>query len=83
MIMSVVLLWQPSDCIDLFVIHYILCYSRKINTMMMVIVSLVFILTFKKVAALLGPRCICRCERCYEHSTLRDRVNFFASAQRR
>ena len=23
--MSVVLLWQPSDCIDLFVIDYIFC----------------------------------------------------------
>jgi len=29
-----VLLWQPSDCIDLFVIDYILCYSRNINMMM-------------------------------------------------
>jgi len=27
----VVLLWQPSDCTDLFVIDYIFCYSRKIN----------------------------------------------------
>ena len=32
--MSFVLLWQPSDCIDLFVI---LSYSRKINMMMMMI----------------------------------------------
>ena len=30
--MSFVLLWQPPDCIHLFVIDYIfLCYSQKIK----------------------------------------------------
>jgi len=36
---SFVLLWQPSNCIDLLVIDYILCYSRKINMMMMMMSS--------------------------------------------
>ena len=38
--MSVVLLWQPSDYFDLFVIDYIfLCYSRKINMTMMMMAA--------------------------------------------
>jgi len=38
---SVVLHWQPSDCIDLFVIDYIfLCYSQKINMMMMMMMMI-------------------------------------------
>jgi len=44
---SFVLLWQPSDGIDLFVSDYVfLCYSRKVNTMMMEV-----------------PHCIWACQR--------------------
>jgi len=32
-------IWQPSDCMDLFVIGYVfVCYSRKINVIKMMIV---------------------------------------------
>jgi len=40
---SFVLLWQPSDGTDLFVIDYILCYSQNINMMMiMVMLNIAF-----------------------------------------
>ena len=34
--MSIVLLWQPSDCIDLFVIDHIFVLFSEVNVMMMI-----------------------------------------------